>query len=105
MRRALHELHVAGVRTTQTLHMAVMEEADFREGRISIRYVEDHPELLAGLEEDLLDAATIAAVLLEEERHGTPVIPVRPLGPTRDGQLSGWQRAFRPGAAEWKAGV
>jgi len=104
MRRALLELHVAGVYTTQPFHLAVMGEADFHEGRISIRYVEDHPELLAGMAEELLDAATIAAVLLEEERHGAPVIPVRPLGPTRDGRLSGWQWAVRPGAADWKAG-
>ena len=105
MRRALLELHVAGVRTTQPFHLAVMGEADFRGGRISIRYVEDHPELLAGMEEELLDAATIAAVLLEEERHGAPVNLVRPLAPARDGQLTGWQQAFRPGAAEPKAGA
>ncbi|MCL7979940.1 MAG: acetyl-CoA carboxylase biotin carboxylase subunit [marine benthic group bacterium] len=101
MRRALRELQIEGIRTTQPFHLAVMDEPDFRAGEFSIQYIDEHPELLAdGAASWQERAAAIAAVLLEEERRerggvssGSPADP----GPTpaREGRTA-WQRAFDP---------
>ncbi len=102
MSRALGELHIGGVTTTQPFHRAVMQERDFLAGELSIRYVEDHPALLDGPDADTLQAAAIAAVLLEEERRDTPAVPGgRVDGRFRRGRLSGWQRAIGSGASGW----
>ena len=102
MRRALQELHIGGVSTTQPFHQAVMEEPDFRAGDLSIRYVEDHPDLLSDPEADTLRAAAIAAVLLEEERRDTPaVLGSRADGRSRGSRLSDWQRALGSGTSGW----
>jgi acetyl-CoA carboxylase biotin carboxylase subunit len=98
MRRALGELQITGVATTQPFHLRVMGEEDFRAGDLSIRYVEEHPEVTGGeLPEEWARAASVAAALLEEERRGA----VRP--DTGDGASGGeaggrsaWQRAFDP---------
>jgi acetyl-CoA carboxylase biotin carboxylase subunit len=68
MARALDQLIVEGLDTSASWHRRVMDEPDFRAGRLSIRYVEEHPEL-ADPEPDpeLLRAAAVAAALLEEE--------------------------------------
>jgi acetyl-CoA carboxylase biotin carboxylase subunit len=69
MRRALQELRIVGVDTTTGFHLRVMDEPDFRAGRLDIRYLEKHGEGLAGLhlEERELRVAALAAALLEEE--------------------------------------
>jgi acetyl-CoA carboxylase biotin carboxylase subunit len=95
MKRALQELHISGIRTTQAFHLAVMEEADFQAGRLSIQYVDDHPQLLSDGGAAALEAAAIAAVLLEEKRRDTPAIAGGKDGQrTGDRELSGWQRAL-----------
>jgi len=44
-----------------------MDEGDFQRGALSIRYLEDHPDLMEGEEEEaVLRAAAVAAALLEE---------------------------------------
>jgi len=98
MSRALDELEVVGLATTAPFHRAVMAEEDFREGRLSIRYVEEHDGLLDPRpgEEDLR-AAAAAAALLEEERRQGP----HPGGGTsaaggRGRGRTAWQRAFDP---------
>jgi len=99
MSRALEELEVVGLATTAPFHRAVMAEEDFREGRLSIRYVEEHDGLLdaAPDAEDLRVAAAAAALLEEERRQGA-----RPGGGTAPGDgrggrgRSAWQRAFDP---------
>src|SRR5690606_4925798 len=48
MARALDELVVGGVDTSAPFHRRVMDERDFREGRLTIRYLEEHPALLEG---------------------------------------------------------
>ncbi|MCL7963138.1 MAG: acetyl-CoA carboxylase biotin carboxylase subunit [marine benthic group bacterium] len=101
MRRALRELQIEGIRTTQPFHLAVMDEPDFRAGEFSIQYIDEHPELLAdGAASWQERAAAIAAVLLEEERRerggvssGSPADPGPP--PAREGRTA-WQRAFDP---------
>ncbi|MFQ5536899.1 MAG: acetyl/propionyl/methylcrotonyl-CoA carboxylase subunit alpha [Gemmatimonadota bacterium] len=99
MARALDELVVVGVETSAPFHRRVMEEEDFRAGRLSIRYLEEHPHVVDGGEEDAtLRAAAVAAALLEEghrERHRLPGV-----GRGCDGEaLSSWRRAGWP----WRA--
>jgi acetyl-CoA carboxylase biotin carboxylase subunit len=102
MARALDELVVRGVDTSAPFHRRVMEEPDFRSGSLSIRYVEEHPDLLDGEgDEDVLLAAAAAAVLLEEEdrqRHRTPRIGVRDSAPVAG--LTAWRRGARPWSGE-----
>ncbi|NJD20466.1 MAG: acetyl-CoA carboxylase biotin carboxylase subunit [Gemmatimonadetes bacterium] len=92
MARALDELVVAGVETSAPFHRRVMGEEDFRAGRLSIRYVEEHPALLdEGADEEALRAAALAAALLEEERRERH-------RPVRIGEGSG------PGMSAWRRG-
>ena len=98
MRRALADLRIGGIATTIPFHRAVMEEPDFLAGQYSIRYIEDHPELLPGaVPTDWRDALLAAAVLLEEQTRD---------GHSRQGQgeeaavatdgLNDWLRAVPP---------
>ena len=101
MRRALRELQIEGIRTTQPFHLAVMDEPDFQHGRMSIRYIEDHPDLLDdGAADWQVRAATVAAVLLEEERRQTGSSPgrlaVQSEPDSHSSERSAWQRAFDP---------
>ncbi|MDP9348139.1 MAG: acetyl-CoA carboxylase biotin carboxylase subunit [Gemmatimonadota bacterium] len=69
MKRALRELRVVGVDTSVPFHLRVMDEPDFRAGRLDIRYLDTHGAELLDVhpsEEDLRMAA-LAAALLEEE--------------------------------------
>jgi acetyl-CoA carboxylase, biotin carboxylase subunit len=97
MARALDELVVAGVETCAPFHRRVMDEPEFRAGQLSIRYLEEHPELLDGNQptEEVL-AAAIAAALLEDEhrRSRSPRIGVAS-APTR---MPAWRRAGLPGS-------
>lgn len=105
MRRALVELHLGGVATTQPFHLAVMAEPDFLAGGVSIHYLDRHPELVdPGLEDWRREAALTAAVLLEERRY-------RPDGLIRAGKevarsargrpRSDWQRQLDGNAEAW----
>src|SRR5215213_2811101 len=70
MKRALLELRIEGVDTSVPFHLRVMDEPDFRAGRLDIKYLEKHEQLLAAPpEEDALRMAALAAALLEEERR------------------------------------
>jgi acetyl-CoA carboxylase, biotin carboxylase subunit len=42
MKRALGELRVVGLDTSVPFHLRVMDEPDFRAGRLDIRYLENH---------------------------------------------------------------
>ena len=44
--RALREFVVVGPATTIPYHRAILENADFRAGSLSTRFIEDHPELI-----------------------------------------------------------
>ena len=71
MRRALRELQIEGIRTTQPFHLGVLDEADFKAGEISVRYLDRHPELVTTGDGDWqARAAAVAATLLE---HGARV--------------------------------
>jgi acetyl-CoA carboxylase, biotin carboxylase subunit len=68
MARALAELRVVGVDTSAPFHRRVMQEPAFRSGDITIRYLDEHADLLAPVpDDDLLRRAAVAAVLLEDE--------------------------------------
>jgi acetyl/propionyl-CoA carboxylase alpha subunit len=75
MSRALAELRIVGVETSAPFHRRVMQEPDFRAGTVTIRYLEEHPDLLdGGLPEDVVRSAAVAAALLEDAsraRRGT----------------------------------
>ena len=95
MARALDGLVVAGVETCVAFHRRVMEEADFRAGELSIRYLDEHPEVLeSGDDGDALKAAAVAAALLEDDhrRHRAPRI-----GTSDATAVSAWRRAGLPG--------
>jgi len=95
MDRALSEFLVRGLETSAGFHRRVMAEDDFRNGDLTIRYLEDHPELL----EPVPAAggrriAAIAAALVEDaERHQVRLPRMEGGGDTA---LSGWRRAGRP---------
>jgi acetyl-CoA carboxylase biotin carboxylase subunit len=92
MARALDELVIAGVETCAPFHRRVMDEADFRSGDFTIRYLEEHPDLLEpDYPEDQLVPAAIAAAMLEDEHRrrraprmrmnsGSPMSPWRRTG-------------------------
>jgi acetyl-CoA carboxylase, biotin carboxylase subunit len=104
MARALDELVVEGVDTSIPFLRRVMREADFRAGDLSIRYLEEHPDLLDGAgeregDEGLRTAAAVAA-LLEVEHRGRVRAP-RIEGGARSPGASPWQVALHP----WKGGT
>ena len=45
--RALREFVVVGPATTIPYHRAILESPDFRSGKLSTRFIDDHPELVA----------------------------------------------------------
>jgi hypothetical protein len=84
-----------------------MDEPDFRAGDVSIRYLEEHPDLLASGGDWTLAAALAAAAWLEDTRRkGAAVSTTGTTGPTgatgvagapggrRDVERSAWQRAL-----------
>ena len=96
MARALDELVISGIDTCAPLHRRVMDEPDFQEGRLTIRSLDEHPELLEpDADESSLVAVAVAAALLEDEdrqRHRSPRIG------TSDGSgMSPWRAAILPG--------
>jgi acetyl/propionyl-CoA carboxylase alpha subunit len=62
-----------GVDTSAPFHLRVMDEPDFRAGRLDIRYLERHEETLLGPrhDEETLRAVALAAALLEDEARTT----------------------------------
>ncbi len=91
MARALDELVIDGVETCAPFHRRVMEEPDYLSGDFSIRYLDEHSELLEPDEaDDEVLAAVLAAALLEDEyrRRRAPRI-----GADGAHALTAWRRA------------
>ena len=91
MKGALRELGISGVSTSAPLLSLVMDEPDFRAGRISTRYLEEHPELFdAEVPTPTRRALVAAAALLEHSaRPGRASPRIR----RRATPLSRWARA------------
>ena len=99
MARALDELVIAGVETSAPFHRRVMDEKDFQSGDFSIRYLEEHPDLLEpeAADEEWV-AAAVAAALLEHE-HRRSHAPR--LGPDSGTRMSAWRAAGRRSGASF----
>ncbi len=108
MHRALRELVIVGLPTSQAFHLRVMEDEVFRRGEIDVAYLErEGPRLLNGeLRPELVRPLAVVAALLVEERR-TAAQPQRD-GAGREGeggggadQLTPWvQTARREGLRE-----
>jgi acetyl-CoA carboxylase biotin carboxylase subunit len=95
MARVLEELVIRGVRTCIPLHQRIMTESDFRAGNLSIEYLEDHPHLLEGEEDEaVLRAAAVAAALLEEDQRGQ--LHLDSQNGREEARFSDWKRAGWP---------
>ncbi len=75
LERALDELVIRGVETCLPFHRRLVRHPAFRSGELSIRFLEEHPEVLEPESEGGADPriAAIAAALLEHERRGAQV--------------------------------
>jgi acetyl-CoA carboxylase biotin carboxylase subunit len=90
MARALRELNVVGVETSAPFHLRVLNEPDFRQGNIDIRYLEKHPDLLnAEPSDDAARTAAVVAALLEEEDRQRRA--VRRIGETETTTQTSWR--------------
>jgi acetyl-CoA carboxylase, biotin carboxylase subunit len=89
MRRALGELRLVGLDSSVPFHLRVMDEPDFRAGRLDIRYLENHEAELLDIpvQDETLQLAALAAALLEEETRNRRVASRTPARPSRG---SGW---------------
>jgi acetyl/propionyl-CoA carboxylase alpha subunit len=96
MERALRELVIVGLPTSQSFHLRVMAEPAFRRGEFDITYVERlaplllAPEPHAGLDRPL----AVAAALLAEARRAA-VAPPESDGVRVPDRLSLWADAGR----------
>ena len=98
LRRALDELLVDGVDTCIDLHRRIARERDFQAGELTIRYLEDHPELLGSTPDPAggKAAAIAAALLAERDRNGAPRARITEgNGEAASSRLSAWQRQGR----------
>ncbi|MEX2570749.1 MAG: acetyl-CoA carboxylase biotin carboxylase subunit [Gemmatimonadota bacterium] len=71
MRRALGELRVVGVETSIPFHLRVMDEPEFRAGKLDILYLDRHRDALTDMaptDEEVRIAALTAALLEHELR-------------------------------------
>jgi acetyl-CoA carboxylase biotin carboxylase subunit len=95
MERALNELWIVGVQTSQPFHRRVLAEPEFRSGRYDIGYLERMgPRLLdPAIPDTELELAAVAVALAEEEARQVPASP----GPLQaDARRPGnWLRAAR----------
>ncbi|HEU4562252.1 MAG TPA: acetyl-CoA carboxylase biotin carboxylase subunit [Longimicrobium sp.] len=94
MKRALLELRIDGVDTSVPFHLRVMDEPDFRAGRLTIRYLDEHEDLLGQApDEETVRVAALAAALLEEERRQMRTVARPSAGAAAGGEGgSAWRR-------------
>ena len=99
MRRALRELVIVGLPTSQSFHLRVMDDPDFQRGEIDITYLERVGARLleAAPPPDLVQAVAVAAAMLADERRSQPLAA---LGVTGSGgalsvTMSAWLGAAR----------
>jgi acetyl-CoA carboxylase biotin carboxylase subunit len=90
LRRALDEFVIQGIETCIPFHRRLLDEPDFVNGSLSIRFLEEHPQLLNAVPDaEAVRAAALAAVLLEEESRRGSATPR--MGAGNSSQLSTWR--------------
>ena len=95
MARALSELVVEGVETSTPLLRRIMMHPAFLEGALTIRFLEDYPELLTPeIPEETAFTAAVAAALLEHEARRQP--NGARMSPRSNGGFSAWRAAGLP---------
>ena len=84
MRRALRELVIVGLPTSQSFHLRVMDDPDFRRGEIDITYLERVGARLleAAPPDDLVQAVAVAAAMLADERRSEAKVGIQSDSPT-----------------------
>ena len=97
MRRALHELVIAGVQTNVPFHLALLDHPDYIEGNVHTGWLESTFEMPPPPEDDpreqqALVAAALAAELVQPDPHGG--------GGPATAQQSRWLRAARVNAVK-----
>jgi acetyl-CoA carboxylase biotin carboxylase subunit len=95
MRRALDELLIVGVPTSQAFHRRVMRDPVFERGDYDLGYVERHGDRLLRAEADpiLLERSALAAALAEHAARASTVVVTDQPETTRTD--SAWLRAAR----------
>jgi len=96
MRRALRELAIVGIPTSQTFHLRVMDDPEFQRGDIDVTYLERAgARLLVGEPPAALTRplAVVAALLAEQRGAATP--PVTPTAEPLVRPSSPWLLAAR----------
>src|SRR5256884_3370572 len=86
MRRALRELVIVGLPTSQPFHLRVMDDPEFQRGDLDITYLDRAGARLLSAEArpDLTRPLAVVAALLADERRGAapaPAPPPPPAGP------------------------
>ncbi len=99
MRRALSELVIVGLPTSQAFHLRVMQEPEFERGAIDIGYLDriGRALLAAPVAPELARAVAATAALLAEERRmaGAAVPAARPTAPPSRWTTAGRREALR----------
>jgi len=83
MRRALRELVIVGIPSSQAFHLRVLADPDFQRGDVDVTYLERVGErlLAAELAPELIQPLAIAAALLAEEQRASAAAAPPPTAP------------------------
>ena len=99
MHRALIELTIEGVETSRDFHLRVMEDEEFRAGKISIQWLEKRLDSLVHMKPpaDVERTAAIIAALIAERDRSSPRRPTAsgPATATTAEPQTSWLRASR----------
>jgi acetyl-CoA carboxylase, biotin carboxylase subunit len=97
MRRALRELVIVGIPSSQPFHLRVMDDPEFQRGDLDITYLERAGDrlLAGGVRADLIRPLAVVAALLAEERRATASTPGTAAGDGVRPPTSGWLAAAR----------
>ncbi|HEV2749118.1 MAG TPA: acetyl-CoA carboxylase biotin carboxylase subunit [Gemmatimonadales bacterium] len=97
MRRALRELVIVGIPSSQAFHLRVMDDAEFVRGDLDITYLERAGDrlLAGGVRPDLVRPLAVVAALLAEERRATASAPATVGSPGAPPTPSAWLAAAR----------
>jgi acetyl-CoA carboxylase biotin carboxylase subunit len=96
MHRALLELTIEGVETSRDFHLRLMENEDFRAGRIEIQWLERNLQAIVGAAppHDVERKAAVIAALIAERDRSSPRRAQAAAG-QESSPMSSWTRAAR----------